>query len=101
MNTLAFCPMFFACLCVTVSFFVAEANACTCSLDPAPPCRAFASSDVIFDAQILRVDKVKPDSNGYFRRRALVKVGNLYTGSLGIRVYVYTGVNDADCGYRF
>lgn len=86
---------------MVLSLSATYAEACTCRLDPNPPCRAAGLSDVIFDAEVLRAEKIEPDTDHYLRRRFTMKVRKTYKGLLGDAVYVYTGVGDSDCGYRF
>ena len=86
---------------VLLPLLVTVAEACTCRLDPNPPCRAAGEADAVFEAEVLRRESVEPDDEPYSRRRFTMKVRKVYKGTLGRAVHVYTGIGDSDCGYRF
>lgn len=75
--------------------------ACSCNMDPNPPCRSVGSADAIFEGAVLEREKIETDNEDYTRRRFTVKVKKIYKGSLGDAVFIYTGNGDSDCGYRF
>lgn len=76
-------------------------EACSCFLNPNPPCRAYGKADVIFEGVVLKLEKVKPDTEIHLRRRAEIKIKNVYKGTAEKITYVYTGDGASDCGYRF
>lgn len=82
-------------------FGAAPVIACSCFMDPNPPCRAVGSADAIFEGEVLDREKIESGMESYLRRRVTMKVRKAYKGSLGEAVYVYTGNGDSDCGYRF
>ena len=82
-------------------FAMDKVEACSCGLNPNPPCRAYSNAGTIFDGIALRVDKIKSETEMNIPRRVEFKVVNSYKGSTGKIIFVYTGAGASDCGYDF
>jgi hypothetical protein len=71
-------------------------RACSC-LPPSPPAQAFAEADAVFMGKIISFELI-PDMR---RRVAKINVLKIWKGKKSAAEMVFTGLNDADCGYNF
>ncbi len=83
--------------------FPSGAHACSCNGNPNPPCRAYGNADAVFDAVVTGREKIERSGVHVYlnSRRYQLEVERVFKGDVPSATYVYTGVGDSDCGYRF
>jgi hypothetical protein len=79
-----------------------DATACSC-MSGIPLCESFWKTPVVFDGDVLRIERI-PDSarpSAFLRRLVTFKVIRAYRGGVESTIQIATGSSDADCGYPF
>jgi hypothetical protein len=79
-----------------------DAAACSC-MSGIPLCESFWKTPVVFDGDVLRIERI-PDSarpSAFLRRLVTFKVNRAYRGAVESTIQIATGSSDADCGYPF
>lgn len=79
----------------------ARAEACSC-VQGTPLCESLWTTSAVFSGEVVAIaDPADRQARPFARRRVMMRVLDVWRGSVGAFVEITTGMGDGDCGYAF